>query len=283
MSSSPDHYATLQLPPFASSDDVKAAYHAQMKQHHPDHNIGRAQEAERRAVQIIEAFRVLGDPQRRAHYDAERHRAAERFRSPPRVRRAKAVTPAPTRHNEGTAGEGRAASPRRAARPARVSSSKAAGARARDPRRCFRGVVIGAALGLGTLAAAAVVFAASQPPGITYPASGEEPTLLQKQVADLRSRLITDPEPPESPPRFNACAALLKRPPRWRERIALSPTYLRADPCGAAYRSRCRRAKPAKSLLRTGGARRGSRLARSGLVARPLVVNRRRSSPGRCA
>ena len=222
MSSDPDHYATLQLPPFASSDDIKAAYHAQMKQHHPDHNAGRAEDAEQRAVQIIEAFRVLGDPYRRAHYDGERRRAAERLRVPPRVRSSTAVKTQSFRRPKASAGAGR---PRTGGRSgsARLSQFRAAGARDESrPRRRTWGLIFGAALGLGVLAATAVGFSAAQTARLGYPAPEDEPTMLQKQVADLRLKLIADPDPSEAPAgrRVQTAAEPARQ---WASPVVLSP------------------------------------------------------------
>ncbi len=71
MASDTDHYAALGVS--SSSDDVviRAAYKALMLKYHPDTNKG--QGATERAAAINAAFAILGDPQRRANYDASRN------------------------------------------------------------------------------------------------------------------------------------------------------------------------------------------------------------------
>lgn len=71
MATDTDHYAALGVS--SSSDDVviRAAYKALMLKYHPDTN--KSQGATERATAINAAFAVLGDPQRRANYDASRN------------------------------------------------------------------------------------------------------------------------------------------------------------------------------------------------------------------
>lgn len=61
------HYEVLGVAPTASSDEVRAAYRRLARQHHPDRG-GPAAEAT--MARINEAYRVVGDPGRRAVYDA---------------------------------------------------------------------------------------------------------------------------------------------------------------------------------------------------------------------
>jgi curved DNA-binding protein CbpA len=62
----PSHYDTLGLHPACSENDIKLAYRKLAKEHHPDREGG---DAERMAA-INQAYEVLSDPERRAHYDA---------------------------------------------------------------------------------------------------------------------------------------------------------------------------------------------------------------------
>ncbi len=71
----PDHYATLGVPPTAKTAAVRAAYLALMREYHPDRNSDPA--ATVRAQAVIEAFKVLGDFDRRNHYDWDRRRERE--------------------------------------------------------------------------------------------------------------------------------------------------------------------------------------------------------------
>jgi hypothetical protein len=79
MRGSYDLYAVLGLSHGATGDEIKAAYWALAKQHHPDVNAGDG-EAERRIKEIIGAYETLGDPEVRAAYDLElaRQRASAR-------------------------------------------------------------------------------------------------------------------------------------------------------------------------------------------------------------
>lgn len=69
------HYDTLGVPPDAGPADIRAAYLQAARRHHPDRVMtagpGERQTAERRMRDINEAWRVLGDPERRRAYDRE--------------------------------------------------------------------------------------------------------------------------------------------------------------------------------------------------------------------
>lgn len=63
-----DFYATLGIPRTASDDDIKQSYRRLAMQWHPDKNGGSA-ESEAKFKEIIEAYDVLRDAQKRAAYD----------------------------------------------------------------------------------------------------------------------------------------------------------------------------------------------------------------------
>jgi curved DNA-binding protein len=63
-----DYYKILGVERKASEDDVRKAYRKLAMQYHPDRNPGDKQ-AEERFKEINEAYQVLSDPQKRAHYD----------------------------------------------------------------------------------------------------------------------------------------------------------------------------------------------------------------------
>ena len=68
-----DFYKVLGLSRRATSDEIKAAYRALAKRHHPDVNAGGEQD-EWRTKEINRAYEILGDAERRAAYDRERAR-----------------------------------------------------------------------------------------------------------------------------------------------------------------------------------------------------------------
>ncbi|KAK6346739.1 hypothetical protein TWF696_006851 [Orbilia brochopaga] len=62
------YYDLLGIPPHASDFEIKKGYRRQALLNHPDKNIGNG-DANKKFQEIAEAYRVLSDPQLRAHYD----------------------------------------------------------------------------------------------------------------------------------------------------------------------------------------------------------------------
>jgi hypothetical protein len=69
-SSSSNLYGRLGLSSDATERDITKAYRKLALKWHPDKNPGNKAEAERRFIEIAEAYEVLGDAQARQHYDA---------------------------------------------------------------------------------------------------------------------------------------------------------------------------------------------------------------------
>ncbi len=63
-----DYYKILGVERSASEEDIRKAYRKLAKQYHPDYNPNNKQ-AEERFKEINEAYEVLSDPKKRAHYD----------------------------------------------------------------------------------------------------------------------------------------------------------------------------------------------------------------------
>ena len=66
-----DHYRVLGVMPGADEVVVRAAYKALAQRYHPDRFAGDPKEAHQRMAEINAAFAILGDPVKRAAYDAE--------------------------------------------------------------------------------------------------------------------------------------------------------------------------------------------------------------------
>jgi hypothetical protein len=71
---SANHYQVLGVEPRAEGAAIRSAYRALMRLHHPDRNDD--PESQSRAREITAAFAVLGDPEKRAAYDAQMFRMA---------------------------------------------------------------------------------------------------------------------------------------------------------------------------------------------------------------
>ncbi|MBK5221988.1 MAG: DnaJ domain-containing protein [Acidimicrobiia bacterium] len=69
------HYDVLGVPRGATHDELRRAYLALARAHHPDHHAGSTDAertaAERRMRAINEAWRDIGDPERRRRYDEQ--------------------------------------------------------------------------------------------------------------------------------------------------------------------------------------------------------------------
>jgi len=79
-----DYYATLGVGKTASDDDIKKAYRKLVRKYHPD--VSKEADADTRTKELNEAYGVLGDPEKRAAYDAlgsGQYRAGQEFRPPP--------------------------------------------------------------------------------------------------------------------------------------------------------------------------------------------------------
>ena len=64
-----DYYQNLGVSTDASPDDIKKGFRQLALRYHPDRNPGNTKEAEGKFKEINEAYEVLGNEQKRHHYD----------------------------------------------------------------------------------------------------------------------------------------------------------------------------------------------------------------------
>ena len=67
-----DYYKVLSISQDASEREIKRAYRAMTKEHHPDKQIAKGipkEQAEKKMAEINEAYEVLSDPELRARFD----------------------------------------------------------------------------------------------------------------------------------------------------------------------------------------------------------------------
>jgi molecular chaperone DnaJ len=66
------YHATLGISSMATADEVRAAYRRLVKAYHPDHYHGGSENFR----QVQEAYRILGNPERRRQYERQLHKTA---------------------------------------------------------------------------------------------------------------------------------------------------------------------------------------------------------------
>lgn len=77
-----DYYALLEVPPTATSAEIRRAYRRLARKYHPDLN-KQAPDNDQRIKHLNEAYAILSDPIKRAAYDSLRERRAQK---PPQTR-----------------------------------------------------------------------------------------------------------------------------------------------------------------------------------------------------
>jgi len=87
-----DHYLVLGISPSESEGGIHAAFRVLAKRYHPD---VAGQQASARFREVVEAYEVLSDPERRRRYDAELTPPAQRVELPATDLRPQAWRPEP--------------------------------------------------------------------------------------------------------------------------------------------------------------------------------------------
>ena len=65
----PDYYKILEVPPTASMGEIKRSYHRLARLHHPDLN---QHALDIHIKRLNQAYEIIGNPAKRARYDAQR-------------------------------------------------------------------------------------------------------------------------------------------------------------------------------------------------------------------
>lgn len=74
-----DYYLVLGVAPIAPPEDIKKAYRSLSKKYHPDANPDSKAEADKKMKELIEAYNVLNDQQKRKEYDGQPQFKVRRF------------------------------------------------------------------------------------------------------------------------------------------------------------------------------------------------------------
>lgn len=68
-----DYYKVLGVAPTAAPEDIRKAYRALSKKYHPDLNPDLKMYSDEKMKELVEAYNILNDPQKRKDYDRQPH------------------------------------------------------------------------------------------------------------------------------------------------------------------------------------------------------------------
>ena len=87
-----DPYLVLGVPPISSSEEIKKSYRILSKKYHPDLNPDLKASSDEKLKEVVEAYNLLADADKRKEYDKQPYLQVKRVKKDPRRRTAKTVT-----------------------------------------------------------------------------------------------------------------------------------------------------------------------------------------------
>lgn len=73
MASKKDYYKILTVPPIATMEEIKKAYRQLSKKYHPDLNPDLKLYSDEKMKELVEAYNILNDSEKRREYDSQLH------------------------------------------------------------------------------------------------------------------------------------------------------------------------------------------------------------------
>lgn len=81
-----DPYLVLGVPPISSAEEIKKSYRVMSKKYHPDLNQDYKSFSDEKMKEVVEAYNLLADADKRKEYNRQPHLQVKRVRKDPRRR-----------------------------------------------------------------------------------------------------------------------------------------------------------------------------------------------------
>lgn len=88
-----DPYLILGIPPISTAEDIKKSYRILSKKYHPDLNPDLKSSSDEKLKEVVEAYNLLADADKRKEYDNQPHLQVKRVKKDPRRRTARSAAP----------------------------------------------------------------------------------------------------------------------------------------------------------------------------------------------